>query len=144
MTFAAMPLYRRVYLSLIKGRSTCDVYLLVSGNLEFYIKLGTLPGHRLDYVFSATEELDIAKVSGVFSCKATLNVPLMATDCSSGCMKKFKHEIRTDPITNHLFKQLQRNGLLKYEVVIAFCGGPCYAVEVEVVNDPDNPGIGAQ
>ena len=37
VTFAAMPLYRRVYQSLIKGRSTCDVYLLVSGNLKFYI-----------------------------------------------------------------------------------------------------------
>ena len=62
VTFAAMPLYRRVY-------------LLVSGNLEIYIKLGTLPGHRLDYVFSATEELDIANVSGVISCKATLMCP---------------------------------------------------------------------
>ena len=54
MTFAAFPLYKKVYQSLIKGCSTCDVYLLVSGSLEFYIKLGTLPGHRLDYVFSAT------------------------------------------------------------------------------------------
>ena len=41
LTYAAMPLYRRVYQSLIKGRSTCDVYLLVSGNLEFHMKLGT-------------------------------------------------------------------------------------------------------
>ena len=73
------------------------------------MKLGTLPGHRLDYVLSATEQLDIANVSAVISCKATLNVPLMATNCSSGCMKKFQREIRTDPITNHLFKRLQRD-----------------------------------
>ena len=67
----------------------------------------------------------------------------MATDCSSGCMKMFEREIRTDPISNHLFKCLQRDGLVKYEVVIPFCGRLCYAVEVELVNDPDNPGIGA-
>ena len=83
-------------------------------------------------------------MSGVISCKATLNVPLMATDCSSGCMKKFQREIRTDPITNHLFKRLQRDGLVKYEVVIAFCGEPCYAVEVELVSDHNNLWIGAQ
>ena len=68
-------------------------------------------------------------------------MPLMATECSSGCMKMFEREIRTDPITNYLFKRLQRDGLVKYEVVIAFCGGPCYAVEVELVNVPTTLGL---
>ena len=142
--WAAMPLYKGIYRSVIKRRSTCDVYLLVSGTLEFYIKMGTLAGHRLDYVFSSTDEICISKVSGVISCKATLNVPLIATDISSGCVKMFGRELTSDPVSNHLFKRLQRNGLLNYEVVIAFCGGPCYAVEVELVHNPDNPDIGGQ
>ena len=52
---AGSPLYKGVYRSLKKGCRTCDVYLLVSGSFEFLLKLGNLPGHRLDYVFSATE-----------------------------------------------------------------------------------------
>ena len=117
VTSAVMPLYKRVYKSLMKGHSTCDVSLLVSDSLELYIKLGTLPGYRLDYVFSATEKLVIPNVPGVFSCKVTLNVPLKATDCSSGCIKMFEREIRTDPIMNYLFMRLQRDGLAKYQVV---------------------------
>ena len=50
---AGAPLYKGVYRSLKKGCRTCDVYLLVSGSFEFLLKLGTLPGHRLDYVFPA-------------------------------------------------------------------------------------------
>ena len=92
-TSAGLPLYKGVYRSLIKGRSTCDVYMLVSGSFEFFIKLGTLPRHRLDYVFSATEELRITNASGLFSCKVTHNV----TDSSSGTMKNFGCKLRSDP-----------------------------------------------
>ena len=96
----------------MKGRSTCDVYLLVSGSFEFVIKLGTLPGHRLDYVFSATEELCTTNASGLLSCKVTLNVPLLVNDSNNGSMKMFRRELRSDPVTNHLFKRLARDGLI--------------------------------
>ena len=126
----------------MNGRRTCDVYLLVSGSFELFIKQGTLPGPRLDYVFSATEELCISNASGMFSCKVTLNVPLLATDSSSSSKKMFGCGLRSDTETNHLFKRLARVGLINYEAVMVFCGGPCYAVVVEPVNDPDRPGIG--
>ena len=84
---AGSPLYEGVYKSLMKGCSTCDVYLLVTGSFEFFINLGTLPGHRLDYEFLATEELHVINASGLFSCKVTLNVPLLVTDSSSGTMR---------------------------------------------------------
>ena len=109
-TSAALPLYKGVYRSLMNGRSTCDVYLLVSGSFEFFIKPGLLPGQGLDYVFYATEELCISNTSGLLSCKVTLNVPVLATDSSSGSMKMFGRELGSDPVTNHLFKRLARVG----------------------------------
>ena len=141
-TSAALPLYKGVSRSLLKGCSTCDIYLFVSGSLEFYIKLDTLPGHKLDYEFSATDldEVCISNASGLFSCKVTLNVPLLVTDSSRGTMKMFGHDVRSDPVSNHLFNKLERDGIINYEVVIAFCGGPCFAVAVELVNDPYYPG----
>ena len=75
----------------MKGHSICDVYLMVSGSFEFFIRLGTMPGHRLDYVISATAELCISNASGLFSCKVSLSVPLLATDTSIGSMTMFGH-----------------------------------------------------
>ena len=139
---AGAPLYKGVYRSLKKGCRTCDVYLLVSGSFEFLLKLGNLPGHRLDYVFSATEGLRITDASGLVSCTVHLNTPLMVTDSISGTMKMFGREVKSDPVSNYLFNKLKRDGLINYEVVIAFRGGPCYAVDVDTVNDPDCPGLG--
>ena len=121
---AGAPLYKGVYRSLKKGCRTCDVYLLVSGSFEFLLKLGTLHGHRLDYVFSATEALRITDASGLLSC-TDLNAPLMVTDSISGTMKMFGRTVKSDPVSNYLFKKLKRDGLINYEVVIAFRGGPC-------------------
>ena len=45
-------------------------------------------------------------------------------------------------MSNYLFNELDRDGLINYEVVIAFRGGPCYAVAVDTLNDPDCPGLG--
>ena len=139
---AGSPLYKGVYRSLKKGCRTCDVYLLVSGSFEFLLKLGNLPGHRLDYVFSATEGLRITDAYGLVSCTVHLSTPLMVTDSISGTMKMFGREVKSDPVSNYLFNKLKRDGLINYEVVIAFRGGPCYAVDVDKVNDPDCPGLG--
>ena len=114
----------------------------MSGSFEFLLKLGNLPGHRLDYVFSATEALRITDASGLLSCTVHLNAPLMVTDSISGTMKMFGREVKSDPMSNYLFKKLKRHGLINYEVVIAFRGGPCYAVDVDTVNDPYCPGLG--
>ena len=117
--------------------------LLVGVRLfEFLLKLGNLPGHRLDYVFSATEGLRITDASGLVSCTVHLNTPRMVTDSISGTMKMFGREVKSDPVSNYLFNKLKRDGLINYEVVIAFRGGPCYAVDVDKVNDPDCPGLG--
>ena len=139
---AGAPLYKGVYRSLMKGCRTCDVYLLVSGSFEFLLKLGTLPGHRLDYVFSATETLRITDASGLLSCTVTLNAPLVVTDTISGTMKIFGRKVKSDPVANYLFNKLNKDGLINYEVVIAFRGGPCYAVSVDMLDDPDCPGLG--
>ena len=139
---AGSPLYKGVYRSLKKGCRTCDVYLLVSGSFEFLLKLGNLPGHRLDYVFSATEGLRITDAYGLVSCTVHLSTPLMVTDSISGTMKMFGREVKSDPVSNYLFNKLKRDGLINYEVVISFRGGPCYAVDVDKVNDPDCPGLG--
>ena len=120
---AGSPLYKGVYRSWKKGCRTCDVYLLVSGSFEFLLKLGNLPGHRLDYVFSATEGLRITDASGLVSCTVHLNTPLMVTDSISGTMKMFGREVKSDPVSNYLFNKLKRDGLINYEVVIAFRGG---------------------
>ena len=117
---AGAPLYKAVYRSLKKGCRTCDIYLLVSGPFEFLLKLGTLPGHRLDYVFSTTETLRITDASGLLSCTVTLNVPLVVTDSISGTMKMFGHKVKSDPVSNYLLNKLDRDGLINYEVVIAF------------------------
>ena len=77
--------------------------MLVSGSFEFLLKLGTLPGHRLDYVFSATEALRITDASGLLSCTVTLNAPLMVTDSISGTMKMFGRKVKSDPVSNYLF-----------------------------------------
>ena len=73
---------------------------------------------------------------------ATLNAPVMVTDSISGTMKMFGRKLKSDPVSNYLFNKLDRDGLINYEVVIAFRGGPCFAVAVDTVNDPDCPGLG--
>ena len=93
-------------------------------------------------MFSATEGLRITDASGLVSCTVHLNTPLMVTDSISGTMKMFGREVKSDPVSNYLFNKLKRDGLINYEVVIAFRGGPCYAVDVDKVNDPDCPGLG--
>ena len=111
---AGAPLYKGVYRSLKKGCRTCDVYLLVSRSFEFLLKLGNLPGHRLNYVFSATEGLRITDASGLLSCTVHFNMPLMVTDSISGTMKMFGCEVKSDPVSNYLFKKLKRHGLINY------------------------------
>ena len=64
----------------MKRRITCMVYLLVSGSFELLIRLGAVPGHRLDYEFSATDKLLIENASRLFSWKVTLNVPLLVQE----------------------------------------------------------------
>ena len=66
----------------------------------------------------------------------------MVTDSISGTMKMFGREVKSDPVSNYLFNKLKRDGLINYKVVIAFRGGPCYADDVDKVNDPDCPGLG--
>ena len=39
--------------------------------------------------------------------------------------------MRSDPVSNHLLNKLGSYGILNYDVVVAFCGGPWYAVAVE-------------
>ena len=116
--------YKGVYRSLMKRRCTCVVYLLVSGSFEFLIKLGAVPGHRLDYEYSATDKLRIENASGLISWKVTLNVPLLVTNRSSGELIMLGRKIKSDPVSNHLFNELARDGILNYEVVVAFCLGP--------------------
>ena len=93
------PLYKGVYRTLLKRRSTCVVYLLVSGSFEILInKLGTVPGNRLDYEFSAKDKLSVINASGLFSWKVTLIVPLLVTNSSSGLMIMLGRKIRSDPV----------------------------------------------
>ena len=66
----------------------------------------------------------------------------MVTDSISGTMKMFGRKGKSDPLSSYLFNKLKRDGLINYEVVIAFRGGPCYAVDVDTENDPDCPGLG--
>ena len=82
-------------------------------------------------MFSATEALRITDTSGLLSCMVTLNAPVMVTDSISGTMKMFGRKLKSDPVSNYLFNKLDRDGLINYEVVIAFRGGPCYAVAVD-------------
>ena len=93
-------------------------------------------------MFSATKILRISYASGLLSCTVTLNVPLLVTDSNSGTMKMFGRKVKSDPVSNYLFNKLDRDGIINYEVVIAFRGGPCYAVAVDTLNDPDCPGLG--
>ena len=44
----------------------------------------------------------------------------MVTDSISGTMKMFGREVKSDPVSNYLFNKLKRDGLINYEVVIAF------------------------
>ena len=53
-------------------------------------------------------------------------------------------KIKSDPVSNHLFNKLARDGILNYEAVIAFCSGPCYAVAVERMIDADCPPMGEE
>ena len=66
----------------------------------------------------------------------------MVTDSISGTMKMFGRKVKSDPVSNYLFNKLDRDGLINYEVAIAFRGGPRYAVAVDTVNDPDCPQLG--
>ena len=109
---AGWPLCTGVYRSLMKRRRTCMVYLLVSSFFEFLIKLGAVPGHRLDYEFSATDKLRFENASGLCSWKVTLNVPLLVTNRSSGEMLMLRRKIKSDPVANHLFNKLERDGIL--------------------------------
>ena len=93
-------------------------------------------------MFSSIEALRITDASGLLSCTVNLNAPLMVTNSISGTMKMFGRKVKSDTVSNYLFNKLKRDGLLNYEVVIAFCGGPCYAVAVDTVNGPDCPGLG--
>ena len=136
---AGSPLYKGVYRSLKKGCRTCDVTCWCQALLSSFLSWEILPGHRLDYVFSATEGLRITDAYGLVSCTVHLSTPLMVTDSISGTMKMFGREVKSDPVSNYLFNKLKRDGLINYEVVISFRGGPCYAVDVDKVNDPDCP-----
>ena len=80
----------------------------MSGSFEFLLKLGNLPGHRLDYVFSATEGLRITDAYGLVSCTVHLSTPLMVTDSISGTMKMFGREVKSDPVSNYLFNKLKK------------------------------------
>ena len=113
----------------------------MSGSFKILIKLGTVPGHRLDFVFSAKDKLRVINASGLFSWKVTLNVPLLVTNRSSGHMIMLGSKMRNDPVSYYLFNKLERDGILNYEVVIAFCGGPCYAIAVERMIDADCPPV---
>ena len=80
--------------------------------------------------------------SGLLSCTVNLNAPLMVTDSISGTMKMFGRKVKSDPVSNYVFNKLKRDGLINYEVVIVFRGGPCHAVAVDTLNDPDCLGLG--
>ena len=138
------PLYKGIYRTLMKRRSTCVVHLLVSGSFEFLIKLGAVPGHRLDYQFSATDKLRIENASVLFSWKVTLNVPLLVTNRRSGESIMLGRKIKSDPVSNHLLNNLERDGFLNYEVVVAFYSRPCYAVAVERMIDADCSSMGEE
>ena len=77
----------------------------MSGSFEILIKLGKVPGHRLDYVFSAKDKLRVINASGLFSWKVTLNVLLLVTNRSSGHMIMLGRKIRSDPVSNLFTKQ---------------------------------------
>ena len=59
-----------------------------------------------------------------YHARFTLNAPLLVTDSISGTMKMFGRKVKSDPVSNYLFNKLDRDGLINYEVVIAFRGVP--------------------
>ena len=97
-TSAGMPLNNGIFRSLtVHVTCTCLCHAL----LILFIKLGSSPGHRLDYVSFFTKKLWTSRVSVVFCYNVTLNVPLLASESCSGRTRMFGHDLRSELRTHN-------------------------------------------
>ena len=109
-----------------------DLYLRVSGTYTIFIKIGTLPGDIVDFVFEshAASNIQLTQLQGLIRGTVIMNEPIYAIDCTTDINLKFKTTLSLTTMQCLLLRNMLKNDIIRYSLVGYTLGEPAYILSL--------------